>query len=168
MDWWRCHSALLKYLLAFEHSSQETQQGRTAGERQLAKDAALHQIFGCQNNPRIQGTWPEAIWCQHWGDGQPGSACTTWLFCYNSLHIFSFSGFGRFLEHALQGVVHLQDPSKVMVHTWCYPKNSGCTTSQLLLSSAHTSVKSGFWQTHLAVNLQTIFRSPPSFPHKCF
>ena len=166
MNWWKVHSALLKYLLAFEHCSQEIQQRRTAGERQLGKDASLHQTFGCQNNPGSQGTWPEAIWCRRWGDGQPSSVNTTRLFCYSSLHIpFSLSGIGRLLEHASQGVVDLQHPSQAMVHTWYHQKNSGRTTSaQLLVSGACISVKSGFWQTHLALNLQTIFRSLPSFP----
>lgn len=114
MDWWRLYSALLKYLLAFECCSQETQQRRTAGERQLGKDAALHQIFGY---PMSQVTWPEAICCGHWGHGQPGSVDTTWLFCYIP---FPFSVTGRLLEHL--GCWDLQHPNKVMVHTWYHLK----------------------------------------------
>lgn len=139
MDWWRLHSALLKYLLTFECCSQETQQRRTAGERQLGKDAALHQIFGY---PMSQGTWPEAICCGHWGHGQPGSVNTTWLFCYIP---FPFSVIGRLLEHASEWWISSTQVRLWFTHGTIKRKNSGCTAStQVQVSSACILVKSGF------------------------
>lgn len=74
----------------------------------------MHQKLDGQNNPRTQGTWSEASAV---GTTEMGSldVCTTWLFCYSSLCIlFILRNWEMF---GTQRVLHLQHPSKVVVHT---------------------------------------------------
>lgn len=152
VGWWRLHSALLKCLLALEHCSQETQQGRLPVKESWARMLLCTRYLAARS-----ATWAKVPGLH------PVQAPEKWsapILCMSPSH---FQELGDFWNIYCRKVVDFEYLSKFMVHIWCHQKI-------VVVLHQHSSwylehifhYKSGFWQTYFAVDLQTLFRSPPS------